>query len=56
MICEQKNKYSKETAEKVCSHLREKTGQKLKIYKCAVCGAWHLTHKTNWTKRLRKRK
>jgi len=54
MICEQKNKYSKETAQKICNRIRETTGQKLGIYKCNQCGRWHLTHRTNWTKRPRK--
>ncbi len=53
MICEQKNRYSKQTAQKVCDHLREK-GQKLKIYECKQCGRWHLSHKTNWTNKPRK--
>lgn len=51
MLCSEKNKYSKKTAEKVCRELREKNKVKLKIYQCVVCHYWHLTKKTRWLKK-----
>lgn len=51
MHCEEKNKYSKSTAEKVRDDVRKKTGKKMKIYQCVVCKCWHITKKTKWLKK-----
>lgn len=54
MICEEKNKYSKATAQKACDRIGRKEGIRLRIYQCDLCGAWHLTSKTNWSNKINK--
>ena len=54
MMCGEKNRYTKSTAEKVAARNREKFGVKLRIYRCPSCGEYHLTSKTNWTKKIDK--
>ncbi len=51
MVCQEKNKYSKQTAEKVRKYMSERDGLKLKVYLCEDCNKYHLTHVTNWVKK-----
>ena len=44
-FCLKKRKFnSREAAQAVATHVYKTVGLKLNVYKCHVCGGWHLTH------------
>jgi rubrerythrin len=44
--CKKRIYYTPEEAQEMIKYLNEnKTGKEISVYKCTVCGFWHLTSK-----------
>lgn len=44
-LCLKKRRFvTQEEAQATATHVYKTAGLKLNVYKCPVCGGWHLTH------------
>lgn len=54
-FCDYKNAYSKKTVMDVLAKQKARYPEKkFRAYECPICGKWHITHRTNWSKRKNK--
>ena len=54
MTCDKNGYRSQEFARKIAKRrMRDDHTIQLRVYRCHLCGLWHLTHQPPWSKRKR---